>query len=457
MRGDDNFDDSTSSDGADRANGSPQQQNSHRRLTSLSYGHRRSTSSGGSLEVLPDGHSLVSAMSHGTTSTSGDYYGTSGGGANCDASDSLFTNAASSCDFTLPTSNKSSAVREKHGISPPLYLEHPTATATAGAAPENPRRAVFGTSVQKRYNAFGLVEPYQIRTRAPHQQQPSSNGDHKNSSCGGNDDDGGRNGRQRRRSQLFHAQQQRPEYESLEINRGSLRDGDGEAMSPLSSPSLGLWPSMRVAASSSGGGSEINVGSANESRTRRNEGEVDPSATTVEGRVAAVAGGLDGFAGDEDEGVHGTRRWLTSAFSPPQQLAESIDAADTDITPITRARQSGTSAIVGGVDGNPVALQLNYVSPLASPNLSSRRPASMRQPRSCCFPPWCGSRTQRRRRSSSMSLTSIMQTSQNSRQGGCKPHETIHAQSLLLGLVFCAIWTPSNMMAPNLTESKSNV
>jgi len=33
-----------------------------------------------------------------------------------------------------------------------------------------------------------------------------------------------------------------------------------------------------------------------------------------------------------------------------------------------------------------------------------------------------------------------------------RPHETIHAQSLLLGLAFCAVWSPSNLMAPNLTE-----
>ena len=33
-----------------------------------------------------------------------------------------------------------------------------------------------------------------------------------------------------------------------------------------------------------------------------------------------------------------------------------------------------------------------------------------------------------------------------------KPHETIHAQSLLLGLAFCAVWSASNIMAPNLTE-----
>ena len=33
-----------------------------------------------------------------------------------------------------------------------------------------------------------------------------------------------------------------------------------------------------------------------------------------------------------------------------------------------------------------------------------------------------------------------------------KTHETIHAQSLLLGLAFMAIWSPQNGMAPNLTE-----
>lgn len=33
-----------------------------------------------------------------------------------------------------------------------------------------------------------------------------------------------------------------------------------------------------------------------------------------------------------------------------------------------------------------------------------------------------------------------------------KVHETVHAQSLLLGLCFMAIWSPNNIMAPNLTQ-----
>ena len=33
-----------------------------------------------------------------------------------------------------------------------------------------------------------------------------------------------------------------------------------------------------------------------------------------------------------------------------------------------------------------------------------------------------------------------------------KMHETLHAQSLILGLAFMAIWSPQNCMAPNLTE-----
>jgi MFS family permease len=37
-----------------------------------------------------------------------------------------------------------------------------------------------------------------------------------------------------------------------------------------------------------------------------------------------------------------------------------------------------------------------------------------------------------------------------------RPHENIHAQSLLLGLAFAAVWTPSNLMAPNLTEIASD-
>jgi translation initiation factor 4G len=35
-------------------------------------------------------------------------------------------------------------------------------------------------------------------------------------------------------------------------------------------------------------------------------------------------------------------------------------------------------------------------------------------------------------------------------------HETIHAQSLLLGFAFMAIWSPQNCMAPNLTEMASD-
>lgn len=31
-------------------------------------------------------------------------------------------------------------------------------------------------------------------------------------------------------------------------------------------------------------------------------------------------------------------------------------------------------------------------------------------------------------------------------------HETRHAQSLLIGIAFCAVWSPSNCMAPNLTQ-----
>jgi MFS family permease len=42
--------------------------------------------------------------------------------------------------------------------------------------------------------------------------------------------------------------------------------------------------------------------------------------------------------------------------------------------------------------------------------------------------------------------------SQNKREHHQRVHETRHAQSLLLGLAFAAVWSPSNLMAPNLTE-----
>jgi len=40
----------------------------------------------------------------------------------------------------------------------------------------------------------------------------------------------------------------------------------------------------------------------------------------------------------------------------------------------------------------------------------------------------------------------------NTKSTYIKAHETIHAQSLLLGFAFMAIWSPQNVMAPNLTE-----
>lgn len=46
--------------------------------------------------------------------------------------------------------------------------------------------------------------------------------------------------------------------------------------------------------------------------------------------------------------------------------------------------------------------------------------------------------------------TSSSSSSTNKRR--IKAHETIHAQSLLLGFAFMAIWSPQNGMAPNLTE-----
>lgn len=33
-----------------------------------------------------------------------------------------------------------------------------------------------------------------------------------------------------------------------------------------------------------------------------------------------------------------------------------------------------------------------------------------------------------------------------------RPHETVHAQSLLLGIAFLCVWSPNNLMAPHLTD-----
>ena len=42
--------------------------------------------------------------------------------------------------------------------------------------------------------------------------------------------------------------------------------------------------------------------------------------------------------------------------------------------------------------------------------------------------------------------------SKNKQRRMLHAHETVHAQSLLLGIAFMAIWSPQNLMAPNLTE-----
>lgn len=42
--------------------------------------------------------------------------------------------------------------------------------------------------------------------------------------------------------------------------------------------------------------------------------------------------------------------------------------------------------------------------------------------------------------------------SANKSKRALRAHETVHAQSLLLGIAFMAIWSPQNLMAPNLTE-----
>ena len=50
----------------------------------------------------------------------------------------------------------------------------------------------------------------------------------------------------------------------------------------------------------------------------------------------------------------------------------------------------------------------------------------------------------------SISNTHMYSTSRSKRV--LQAHETVHAQSLLLGIAFMAIWSPQNLMAPNLTE-----
>lgn len=53
--------------------------------------------------------------------------------------------------------------------------------------------------------------------------------------------------------------------------------------------------------------------------------------------------------------------------------------------------------------------------------------------------------------SSSMTMTTPLQKQRSARRL-LKAQEALHAQSLLLGCAFCAVWSASNLMAPNLTQ-----
>lgn len=99
-------------------------------------------------------------------------------------------------------------------------------------------------------------------------------------------------------------------------------------------------------------------------------------------------------------------------------------------------------SILSPVPMQPISFS-DLVSPLKSPSLVTPT-VSYQQSSSGNMGSFTSPTTPSRRR----------KTSKSSLKGqeSLPIHETVHAQSLLLGLCFMAIWSPNNIMAPNLTQ-----
>ena len=103
----------------------------------------------------------------------------------------------------------------------------------------------------------------------------------------------------------------------------------------------------------------------------------------------------------------------------------------------------------------------DVVSPLQSP-LTNRVPPSRlvskqeqqqqtNNSTTCSYPNY-NKNNPNNRSAISTNSTRRRKNSHHHHKGKPRIHETVHAQSLLLGLCFMAIWSPNNVMAPNLTQ-----
>mmetsp|Transcript_4729 Transcript_4729/g.9059 ORF Transcript_4729/g.9059 Transcript_4729/m.9059 type:complete len:832 (+) Transcript_4729:280-2775(+) len=92
----------------------------------------------------------------------------------------------------------------------------------------------------------------------------------------------------------------------------------------------------------------------------------------------------------------------------------------------------------------------NFVSDVSLPDFHDHKPGPWHRFYNYVSSCWSSSPLHSRRKSSDLiARDGLVHREKSIRK---RPHETIHAQSLLLGLAFCAVWSANNVMAPNLTE-----
>lgn len=113
-----------------------------------------------------------------------------------------------------------------------------------------------------------------------------------------------------------------------------------------------------------------------------------------------------------------------------------------------------TSPCVRPLDSSTIGMAL--VSPLSSPQFGAHKSSTAPAPLAAVKE--MISMTPRKAPSSARSSNSRHHhgNATTSSSSPVRLEHSVHAQALLLGVAFCAIWTPSNLMAPNLTQMSTD-
>jgi len=146
---------------------------------------------------------------------------------------------------------------------------------------------------------------------------------------------------------------------------------------------------------------------------------------------------------------------ITHDDDSPAEALSSTDSMEDFFTP--RNSLNPTVIITNSMGANPAS---SLVSPLESPpflvagtctpNTSMRPTANKNKQLTAAI---LASKQMRHRNHQNSKQTNSASKIYHHQQHRIKRiHETVHAQSLLLGLCFMAIWSPNNIMAPNLTR-----